>query len=88
MTCIIPVNGCSFMTATALSANYGTEKFNDWLTDLDKEFTNLKESQKLKIRGRELVEDKSIILKNIFRRQLVEPFSGARNFGHPFNSWI
>jgi Alpha/beta hydrolase family len=57
---------------------------NDWLADLGKEFLNLKESGEPKIRGKELVEDKFIILKSFFGRQVVEPFSGARYFGEPF----
>ena len=31
---------------------------NVWLQDLDKEFVNLKEGAKLKIKGKELIEDK------------------------------
>ena len=57
---------------------------NDWLHDLDKEFNNLKEAGKLRIRGKELVEDKFVLLKKLWRRQVVEPFSGARYFGEPF----
>src|SRR5262245_1640596 len=57
---------------------------NDWLKDLDKEFNNLKEAGKLRIKGKELVEDKFVFLKKLWRRQVVEPFSGARYFGEPF----
>lgn len=61
---------------------------NSWLNDLDKQFQNLKESQKLKINGKELIEDKFIILKKIFVllrwKQAVQPFSGARYFGEPY----
>lgn len=57
---------------------------NDWLSDLDKEFNNLKEAGKLSINGKELVEDKFVFLKKIWRKQVVEPFSGARYFGEPF----
>jgi hypothetical protein len=62
---------------------------NNWLMDLDKEFLNLKEGGTLKIEGKELVEDKFIELKKIklgiiWRRQVVEPFSGARYFGEPY----
>jgi hypothetical protein len=57
---------------------------NDWLADLDREFTNLKESARLPMKGKELVEDKFITLSGILRRQVVEPFSGARYFGEPF----
>jgi anti-sigma regulatory factor (Ser/Thr protein kinase) len=54
---------------------------NAWLNDLDKEFQNLKESGKLRLRGKELVEDKSVVLKRLWRNQIVAPFSGARYFG-------
>jgi len=57
---------------------------NYWLQDLDKEFINLKEADKLKIKGKELVEDKFVTLRGLLRRQVVEPFSGARYFGEPF----
>lgn len=57
---------------------------NDWLADLDKEFTNLKEGAKLSMKGKELVEDKFITLSRFLRRQVVEPFSGAKYFGEPF----
>jgi pimeloyl-ACP methyl ester carboxylesterase len=57
---------------------------NAWLSDLDKEFINLKEAGKLKIKGKELVEDKFIVLKKFWRRQVVEPFAGARYFGEPY----
>lgn len=59
-------------------------RHNDWLQNLDKEFTNLKEAGKLKIKGKELVEDKFLVLKKLWRRQVVEGFSGARYFGEPF----
>ncbi len=54
---------------------------NSWLMDLDRDFLNLKESNKISIRGRELVEDTFIIARFLLRRQVVEPFSGARYFG-------
>ena len=58
---------------------------NVWLQDLDKEFMNLKEGGKLKIKGKELVEDKFIVLPKVFGRQVVvEPFAGARYFGEPY----
>ena len=57
---------------------------NAWLNDLDKEFINLKEAGKLKLNGKELIEDRFIILKNLLRRQVVEPFAGARYFGEPY----
>jgi hypothetical protein len=54
---------------------------NQWLNDLDKSFINLKESKRLKIYGKELLEDKFITFNKLFRKQVVEPFSGARYFG-------
>lgn len=57
---------------------------NSWLLDLDKEFVNLKESGDLRIEGKELVEDNFIIFKSFIRRQVVEPFSGAKYFGEQF----
>lgn len=54
---------------------------NQWLNDLDKTFKNLKESGRLTIYGRELLEDKSLILKKIIRNQIVPPVSGACYFG-------
>jgi hypothetical protein len=60
------------------------EQTNIWLTGLDKEFQNLREAGRLKILGKELVEDKFIALRGLWRRQVVEPFSGARYFGESF----
>ncbi|WP_397421936.1 esterase/lipase family protein [Phenylobacterium sp.] len=57
---------------------------NGWLLDLDKEFSNLKASGDLPMVGKELVEDRFIAMKSLLRRQVVEPFSGARYFGEPF----
>jgi len=54
------------------------------LNDLDKEFQNLKASGALRITGKELVEDTAVALKKFWRKQVVEPFSGARYFGEPF----
>ena len=54
---------------------------NAWLNDLDKEFQNMKEAGRLKIKGKELIEDKFPILG---QKQVVEPFSGARYFGEPY----
>lgn len=57
---------------------------NQWLNDLDKTFLNLKESKRLKVNGKELIEDKFITLKKLhFFKQVVEPFSGARYFAEP-----
>jgi len=80
-------------TLTAISWIFGhtqalTLRFsqtNTWLNDLDTEFVTLKESGKLNIVGRELVEDKGLPVKRWFglRRQLVEPFAAAKYFGEP-----
>lgn len=57
---------------------------NEWLSDLDREFLNLKEQGRLSIAGKELIEDRFIIFRWFFRKQVVEPFSGARYFGEPY----
>jgi len=57
---------------------------NQWLNDLDRSFINLKESNRLKIHGKELLEDKFVTLKSFWHKQVVEPFSGARYFGESF----
>jgi hypothetical protein len=57
---------------------------NEWLEDLDRQFTNLKEGRKLKLIGKELIEDKSVVLGGFWRRQVVEPFAGAKYFGDPY----
>jgi Alpha/beta hydrolase family len=57
---------------------------NAWLSDLDKEFQNLKENGKLRILGKELIEDKFVVLSKLWRKQVVESFSGARYFGEQF----
>jgi pimeloyl-ACP methyl ester carboxylesterase len=54
---------------------------NAWLMDLDKEFTNLKEAQTLRLFGKELVEDVFIVFRALIRAQVVQPFAGARYFG-------
>jgi len=56
---------------------------NTWLNDLDREFMTLKESRRLLIVGKELVEDRPIVLKRWFgmRGQIVEPFAAGRYFG-------
>lgn len=56
---------------------------NSWLLDLDTEFLNLKESGKLRLKGKEFVEDNFYVLKGIIREQVVSPVSGARYFGNP-----
>lgn len=54
---------------------------NSWLMDLDRDFLNLKESNRLPLRGKELIEDNFVVFRKLLRRQVVEPFSGARYFG-------
>jgi hypothetical protein len=58
---------------------------NTWLNDLDTEFMTLKESGRLTLVGKELVEDKALPVKRWFglKRQLVEPFAAAKYFGEP-----
>ena len=59
---------------------------NTWLNDLDKDFINLKESGRLSLFGKELVEDRPIPLRRWFglRRRIVEPFAAAKYFGEAF----
>ena len=57
---------------------------NTWLMDLDKEFTNLKEAETIRLVGKELVEDVFIAFKGLIHTQVVEPFAGAKYFGEPF----
>jgi hypothetical protein len=56
---------------------------NVWLNDLDKDFINLING-KLQIKGKELIEDLPLYGKGFIRRQIVEPFSGAKYFGNSF----
>ena len=57
---------------------------NEWLADLNKEFKNLKEAGRLPMRGKELIEDKFLVLRSFFRRQVVEPFAGDVLFGEGY----
>jgi pimeloyl-ACP methyl ester carboxylesterase len=57
---------------------------NDWLADLDRDFLNLKEQGRLSIAGKELIEDRFIVFRWFWHKQVVEPFSGARYFGEPY----
>jgi pimeloyl-ACP methyl ester carboxylesterase len=57
---------------------------NIWLADLDRDFLNLKEQGRLSIVGKELIEDRFVALRWLWRKQVVEPFSGARYFGEPY----
>jgi hypothetical protein len=54
---------------------------NTFLNDLDRNFINLKESGKLSIVGKELVEDEFIVLPKFIGSYVVKPFSGAKYFG-------
>ena len=57
-------------------------KSNRWLDSLDRDFRDLKESGKIDLRGRELLEDKFIVLQRaFFFPKVVERISGARYFG-------
>ena len=60
------------------------EQTNTWLMDLDRDFQNLKESARLRLNGKELVEDTFIVLRKLMRKQVVQPFSGARYFGEAY----
>ena len=57
-------------------------KRNGWLDVLDRDFRDLKESSRLTLHGRELIEDKFIVLRRLrlFPR-VVGRLSGARYFG-------
>jgi hypothetical protein len=57
---------------------------NTWLSDLDRQFMNLKEGRSLNLLGKELIEDTSVALESVIRTQVVEPFSAARYFGEPY----
>lgn len=59
-------------------------RHNEWLRDLDKDFLDLKESGRLGVRGKELLEDKFLLVKKVWQAQVVEPFAGAKYFGEPF----
>ena len=71
-----------FRNAQALALRFS--QHNAWLNDLAKNFRNLKEEDKLRIKGKELIEDKPIKLPIFFRiflrKQIVEPFSAAGYF--------
>ncbi|SNX59642.1 hypothetical protein SAMN06296273_1082 [Nitrosomonas ureae] len=58
---------------------------NQWLNDLNKDFKNLIGSNRLTIYGKEIIEDKFVILKKmVFLKQVVEPFTGALYFPEPY----
>lgn len=56
---------------------------NVWLNDLDRSFMNLKESKRLDLYGKELVEDKSMVPPAFWAKKVVPVFSGFRYFGDP-----
>ncbi|MGH8553872.1 MAG: TIR domain-containing protein, partial [Methylococcales bacterium] len=72
-----------FMGHTQADALRFTQE-NTWLNGLDKEFQNLKESGRLTMDGKELIEDQFVVFRKFWRKQVVEPFSGARYFGEPY----
>lgn len=57
---------------------------NAWLRELDHDFRNLKEQALLPIAGKELVEDRFIVSRWLFRKQVVVPSSGACYFAEPY----
>jgi pimeloyl-ACP methyl ester carboxylesterase len=75
------------MVAPIYNIQLDTLKFgqtNAWLNALDRDFVNLKESNKANIFGKELVEDEFIAFRRFLRRaQVVPPWSGAKYFGEP-----
>jgi pimeloyl-ACP methyl ester carboxylesterase len=57
-------------------------KNNRWLDTLDRDFRDLKESGKIELYGRELIEDKFVVLAPaFFAPKVVERISGVRYFG-------
>jgi len=58
---------------------------NTWLNDLNSDFRNTLARRNLVIHGKELIEDRFVILKRFrFFKQVVQPFSGATYFGEAF----
>jgi len=58
---------------------------NVWLNDLNSDFRNVLARRKLAVHGRELVEDRFVVLKRLrILQQVVPPFSGAAYFGEAF----
>ena len=59
-------------------------QMNVWLNDLHTDFRNLKESGRLRLVGKELVEDKALFLKSFLKEmQIVPPSSAAQYFSDP-----
>jgi pimeloyl-ACP methyl ester carboxylesterase len=58
---------------------------NTWLNDLNSDFRNVLARRSLVIHGKELIEDKFIVLKRLhFLKQVVPPISGATYFGEAY----
>jgi len=58
---------------------------NTWLNELNSDFRNVLARRNLVIHGRELVEDKFVVLKRLGAfKQVVPPHSGATYFGDAF----
>lgn len=58
---------------------------NQWLDDLNKEFKNLIGANGILIRGKEIIEDKFVILKKFgWFSQIVPPVAGAVYFPEPY----
>jgi pimeloyl-ACP methyl ester carboxylesterase len=58
---------------------------NAWLNDLNSDFRNALARGKLVIHGKELVEDRFVVLRRFgFLRQVVQPVSGATYFGEAY----
>lgn len=75
---LINVMGVSrFIGNTQTEALKFSQK-NTWLNDLHKDFINLRDVDGFKIKGKELIEELSII--PFTQEQIVEPFSGAIYF--------
>ncbi len=88
-------NWLSLLTRAMGHTQAQTLKFsqqNVWLNDLDRDFHNLisMENSAFIIRGKELIEDKAWVppktgwLRMFWKKQVVEPFSGAKYFGEPY----
>lgn len=68
----------------AQNAVLRSSDMNDWLLDLDRDFKSLLNAGRLKILGKELYEDKFILKKFFFMKQIVDPVSAARYFPEPY----
>jgi hypothetical protein len=80
------VAGLAHLTGNSQAEALQFSQKNVRLNELDQDFITLKESHRIRIVGKELVEDQAHKPKRwlgIFR-QMVEPFSAARYFGEPY----